>query len=123
MSLIESYFQEQLNFINRIEDILNSHNINTDDIIYIKFYAMNSNKEESIKEASLRILPWKEFIRTRNEDFFYKNKKIFGELPEDKVNYFSDLWKKGVFDEEDKKEIWEFMDCFVAYAEQYKKNK
>ena len=109
------------NFLDRIEDILNEHDIEVEEFIFIKFFITSMSDQQAMNHIIRRVLPWKEHIQGRRDSFFYKNKKIFGELPEDKVNYFSDLWMSKTLDKDDKKEIWEFFDVFIAFAEEYKK--
>ena len=110
-----------LHFADRVEDILNDHHIDSDDIIYVKFFLNSTGQSSCIFHVINKILPWKQHISDRNDNFFYKNKEIFGKLPEQKVNYFSDLWMSGKLDEADKNEIWDFFDAFITYAEEYKK--
>ena len=47
--------------------------------------------------------------------------KIFGELPEEHINFFSDLWKSPNLDKDDKQMIWKYFDIFVACAQGHKK--
>ena len=120
MDLLKSLKQELLLFIDSIEDICSEYNISTDEVIYVQVLFRAMSEEQIMYHITKRILPWKKQIVERNESFFYKNKKIFGELPEDKVNYFSDLITK-TFSQDDKNEIWDFFDTFITFAEEYKK--
>lgn len=113
---------ELLNFADRLEDMLDDHNISTDDLTYVRFYIVNMTPYQAMQHVIEQILPWKKQIELHDETFFYRNKRIFGKLPDNKVNYFSDVLTK-TFNQEDKNEVWQFFDAFVAMAEEYKKNK
>lgn len=108
-------------FLDRIEDMLIDHGIELPEFIFIKVFINGLTPSASMKHIIDRVLPWKKYIVARNDNFFYKNKKIFGELPEKHVNYFSDLWVSKTLDEDDKNEIWDFFDAFIAFGEEYKK--
>lgn len=112
---------ELANFANRIEDMLGSKNINVDDLVYVKFFLSNMSPRETMDHVIDKMLPWKTQILKKDDKFFYKNNEIFGKLPQSKVNFFSDRWTD-TFDAEDKQEIWDFLDTFIAFAEEYKKN-
>lgn len=112
--------EELLYFVERLEEILQEYHIDTDDMIYITFYIQKMSPDEALDHVVHKILPWKQQIKDRNEDFFYKNKEIFGALPAEKVNYFSDLIR-GTFSKDDKDEVWTFFDAFIAFAEEAKK--
>lgn len=113
---------EMKNLVDRIEDMLNDYNIDIEEFVFVKFFIMKMTPDLAMKHTIERILPWKPYIDSRDDNFFYKNKKIFGELPEKHVNYVSDLWMSKTLNHDDKDEIWDFFDTFVAFAEEYKKN-
>ena len=119
--LVNLLHEEMMHFIDRIEDILDSHNLDSDDIVYVKFIFKTMDSENLMEHVINKILPWKPQIDKRKDDFFYKNKEIFGKLPPEKVNYFSDLWMSQSLDIDDRQEIWDFFDMFVTCAEEYKK--
>ena len=116
---------EMLNFVDTITDILESYNLDVaDDMVYIRFGIMSNNKEQIMDTVSNNILPFEKHIKEKNEIFFTKKenqKKIFGDLPEDKVSFFSDFWNKTDISTEDKDCIWEYFDTFIALAERFKK--
>jgi hypothetical protein len=121
--ILSTQLQEEIfHFIDRLECILDSNNIDSSDLTYVKIYLKTFKNNDLMNHVVKKMLPWKPQIEKRKDDFFYKNKEIFGKLPEDKVDYFSDLWKNDGLGEEDKDEIWDFFDAFIAFAEEYKKN-
>lgn len=109
-----------LNFIDRIDEILEDHSIIIDEFVGIKFYFSIMSPEQVMNHVVQYILPHKAKIKSRADNFFYKNKMIFGDLPESQkyLDYLSDVWTND-FDIEDKEEVWEFFDIFVMYAEKF----
>lgn len=112
---------EMIHFADRIENIFDHHNIEFDDIILIQVWLKGVSSADLMTHVIENILPWKDKIENREDNFFYKNEKIFGQLPKDKVNYFSDVWMSDKLLEEDKDEIWEFFDTFCTCAEEFQK--
>jgi len=47
-------------------------------MIYVKFYLETLTPEEIMDNTIERMLPWKNQIENKKDDFFYTNKKIFG---------------------------------------------
>lgn len=109
-----------LNFIDRIDEIFVDHDIIIDEFVGIKFYFSVMKPENVMNHVVKHVLPHKEKIKSRADNFFYKNNMLFGDLPESKkyLNYLSDVWSKD-FDYEDKNEVWEFFDLFIMYAEKF----
>lgn len=79
-------------------------------------------KENLMNHVVLNILPHKEQINSKNQDFFLNNKQLFGSLPENEVNYFGNLIVNGNLDDDEKDMIWEYFKVFIALAEVYKKS-
>ncbi len=123
IGLKKALHEDLLHFTDRIEDILDDHGLEFDDLIYVKFFISKMTSEDAMQHVIMHILPWERQIEEKDDQFFYKNKKIFGDLPNNKVNYFSDLWMSTTLNEEDKDEIWRFMDTFVTYGNEFKKFK
>lgn len=114
-------YDELMNFAKSMEEILDSHSLDSDDVLYVKIFLQALGKDKCMKHVIKRILPYKDQIGNRDQKFFEKNKKIFGELPQDRVDYFSDLIINEKLTKEDKDEIWDFFDTFVTCADEYKK--
>jgi hypothetical protein len=74
----------------------------------------------------LKILPLKDMITNRNEDFFLNHCTLFDKLQSDKANsisHFKKLWRSGCLDDDDKKVVWQWFDSFVYLCEKYQKIK
>lgn len=65
----------------------------------------------------------RKMIKERNELFFLEN-NIFGDgVSTTKVLHFKKLWRSGVLDEEDKKQMFRWCDSFIYLADKYIKVK
>lgn len=115
-------FNEMLNFVDRIESILDDNEIDSSDVVYVRFFLNTLGEQKLMDHCIRKILPWKEHILSKNIDFFMNNKEIFGKLPENKVNYFSDLFKNNKLEQDDIEEIWDFFSVFITIIEEHKKN-
>ena len=117
----ELLHKEMINFIDSLKSIFEENQIDDNDLIYIEFFITKMQPSDAMNHIIDKVLPFSNYIKTRSDNFFYKNKNIFGKLPEDKVNYFSDLWKNNKLKQEDKDEIWEYFEAFIGFAERFKK--
>jgi hypothetical protein len=85
--------------------------------------------EKCINTFIKDIMPYKNEIKNRNENFFLDpnmplfNNFDFVEVDKNKINHFTVLWKSSTLDNEDKEIIWNWFDAFILYAEQYQKLK
>lgn len=72
-----------------------------------------------------KILPLKQMIIDRNEDFFMNHCNLFDAIhanKKDKLNHFKKLWRSGILDDDDKKVVWEWFDSFLFLSEKYQKS-
>lgn len=69
------------------------------------------------------VLPHKDMIKNRNENFFLENNHMFGMLNNDKVIHFKKLWTSTRLDKDDRNVIWQWFDTFCALIESYQKCK
>jgi hypothetical protein len=68
-----------------------------------------------------RILPHKEMVRKRDDNFFMNHNGLFEKLEKEKVNHFKLLWRSGRLDADDRSAIWRWYDLFISLAEKYQK--
>lgn len=70
-----------------------------------------------------KILPLKEMIKERNEDFFLNHCSLFEEMEgkekKNKVSRFKRLWRSEQLDDDDKRVVWEWFDSFIFLSEKY----
>jgi hypothetical protein len=68
-----------------------------------------------------KLLPLKEMIKQRNDDFFLNNNILFDKLDKNKVNHFKKLWRSDRLDSEDRQAMWKWYDLFISLSEKYQK--
>lgn len=69
-----------------------------------------------------RILPHKEMVKKRDDNFFMNHNGLFDRLDRDKVNHFKLLWRSDRLDTDDRTAIWRWYDLFITLAEKYQKS-
>lgn len=65
----------------------------------------------------------RKMIKERNEIFFLENNIFEHSVSTTKVLHFKKLWRSGVLDESDKKQLWRWCDTFCYLADKYIKVK
>lgn len=74
----------------------------------------------------LKILPLKNMVQERDEDFFLNKCELFESIQnieKNKVNRFKKLWRSPSLDDDDKRVVWEWFDSFIYLSEKYQKSK
>jgi hypothetical protein len=83
--------------------------------------------EKLVKNFSNNMLQYKDIIKKKDSVFFLNNPNIFKGIDvlkgidETKIFHFRELWTSDKIDDDDKEQIWKFMNRFVEVAEDYKK--
>ena len=67
----------------------------------------------------VRILPHKQMVIDKDEQFFLSCNDIFEGLGKDKVSYFKTIWTSPQVTIEDKEQIWRWFRLFVNLTEKY----
>jgi len=76
------------------------------------------SSERIIKYYITYVWPMKKHLKTRNTDFFIKNKRIYPGAPEEDVAFFKALWSvKGAMTEKEKATVWKFWDTLIEITE------
>lgn len=117
VKLLKSLNDEIINLTRRMEVILPSER---DTVMFVRSFFELMTAEHIMQHVIDKILPWEKQIETRDENFFLGNKGIFGDLPEGKLDFYSNMVGKGVLSDDDKEEIFQFFEVFVECAKQYK---
>ena len=67
------------------------------------------------------ILPLKEHVEKREETFFLNNTLLYtgGNISDDKINHFQELWQSDKLDADDRETIWTWMECFIKISDCY----
>lgn len=73
-----------------------------------------------------KVLPLKNMVENRNEDFFLNHCTLMEDINNQKtkgrVNHFKKLWRSETLDDEDKEVVWQWFDIFITLSEKYQKN-
>lgn len=110
-----------LDLITDLSTILDK-NDEADDLSKIELYYNMTHEDVIMNDAVKHLLPHKINIKKRNIKFFENNKYLFGDLPEDKVEYYGNIIKsKKRVSADDLTMIWDYIDVMIEYAEAYKK--
>ena len=123
MSEIEKPFKHAL--ISFLDELIGQFPREGDLIIFRIFLKDRIQISNVLNYFVLKILPLKQMIVSRNEDFFLNHCSLFDSIKtdeKDKVNNFKKLWRSESLDDDDKKAIWEWFDSFIFLAEKYQKS-
>ena len=70
------------------------------DLIVLRIFISDQVPISDIMNTFIRkLLPLKEMIKTRNQNFFLENDVLFEKLKSDKVSYFKRLWTSNKLDD------------------------
>lgn len=124
MSEIEKQFKNAL--ISFLDELIGQFPQEGDLVIFRIFLKDRIAIGSVLNFCVLKILPLKQMIVDRNEDFFLNHCNLFDSLEidtkKDKVNNFKRLWRSKQLDTDDKRVIWEWFDSFIFLAEKYQKS-
>ena len=82
------------------------------------------SETDAVNTFVLNVLPYKESIVSRDEEFFLQGKaNFFSELDSSNVNHFKTIWKSNALDTDDKQMLWKWFDTFVYLAEKHVESK
>lgn len=94
----------------------------TRDLTTIEFFYKRLHEQTVMKNIIDNMLPYKDYIETKNLNFFKDNTSIFSSLPTTRVEYYKNEILGGKrLDSEDINMIWDYLDTMTALAESYLK--
>ena len=112
-----------LDLISDLKDNVFTEKNEKTDFAIVEFFFKNMSSRNIMNHVISNVLPHKEEITTRNEEFF-KNNGLFSKLPTNKVHYYSNIiYQSDRLDKDDRNAIWAYFDMMIDIAESYKKNK
>ena len=126
MSTLELLSQFKNNLILFIDELIDQFPEQGDFVIFRIFIKDRIPIADVMNTFVIKILPLKEMIISRNENFFLNHCRIFDNLSntgDNKVNHFKKLWRSGRLDKEDKKIVWKWFESFIHLSEKYQKIK
>jgi len=94
------------------------------EFMMVEFFFKRMHPEAIMNHIVEKILPWKEKINKRDQNYFLENTALFEGLPKDRISHYGQVISGGDrVDDEDRKTVWEYFDTMVAIAEGYRKVK
>lgn len=112
-------FREQL--VNFLDEIIEQFPMESDFVLIRMFIKDQVPVHDVLGRFIKDILPLKDFVKRRDESFFLDNQILYidGNINEDRIDHFKNLWKSDSLDADDKDTIWKWMDCFIKIANKY----
>lgn len=93
------------------------------DLILARVLINDQIETEKIMDYIIEeILPLRQKIIDKDDDFFLKNNILFSKFSENKVNQFKNLWEQDILDQHDRNTIWEWFRVFIHLADQYQQS-
>jgi hypothetical protein len=123
MSEIENQFKNAL--ISFLDELISQFPQEGDLVIFRIFLKDRIPITNILNFFVHKIVPLKQMIVDRNEDFFMNHCNLFDAInsdKKDKLNHFKKLWRSGSLDDDDKRVVWEWFDSFVFLSEKYQKS-
>lgn len=118
VEILAEFKKQLVNFFDELIDQFPSES----DLIVIRIFLKDQVPITDVISYFIReVLPLKDMVRTKNEDFFLKNNILFGQLDKNKVNHFKRLWRSEQLDNDDKAVIWTWFASFISLTERYQK--
>ena len=125
MSEIEIIKQFKSTLISFLDELIVQFPKEADLVIFRIFLKDRVPIVDVINYFTLKILPLKDMVKSRNEDFFLNHCKIFEDIQDKKdqgtVSHFKKLWRSSSLDDEDKNVVWQWFDSFIFLTEKYQK--
>ena len=114
-----------IEFIEDVRDNIFTRDSEYADLEVARWFIRGMDAPTLMERCREHILPWKKHITARDAAFFIKNKAIFQGLPEDKLEYFSALWKPGNtrLSPDNKEVMFVYFDTIVDLIEEHEKMK
>lgn len=125
MSEIDILSQFKKSIISFLDELIEQFPQEADLVIFRIFIKDRVPITDIMNNFILKLLPLKDIILARNEDFFLNQCTLFDSVQsnekKDSINHFKKLWRSNTLDDDDKTIIWKWFDSFVFLAERYQK--
>ncbi len=119
--LLMREFRDQL--VNFLDEIIEQFPTECD-FILIRMFIKDQVPIYDVLGRFIRdLLPLKGHVKLRDEAFFLNNSLLYtgGNIGDDKIDHFKNLWKSSKLDDETREVIWQWMDLLFSIAERYEK--
>jgi len=125
MSEIEILRKFKDTIISFLDELISQFPIEADLVIFRIFLKDRVPIFEVINYFVRKILPLKNMVKDRNEDFFLNHCTLMEDINQQstkgKINHFKKLWRSPTLDDEDKEVVWQWFDIFITLSEKYQK--
>jgi hypothetical protein len=118
LTLMQKFRDQLVTFLDEIIDQFPTEC----DFVLIRMFIKDQIPVHDILGRFIRdILPLKEHVQKREETFFLNNTLLYtgGNISDEKINHFQELWQSDKLDAEDRETIWTWMECFIKISDFY----
>lgn len=118
LTLMQKFRDQLVTFLDEIIDQFPTEC----DFVLIRMFIKDQIPVHDILGRFIRdILPLKEHVEKREETFFLNNTLLYtgGNISDEKINHFQELWQSDKLDSEDRETIWTWMECFIKISDCY----
>jgi hypothetical protein len=121
MSLIDILKQFKNALISFLDELIVQFPHDPDLVIFRIFLKDRTEIVQLMNFCVHKILPFKDMVKNRNEDFFLNHFTLLelNNSVKNKANRFKKLWRSPSLDSDDKRIVWEWFDSFIYLAEKY----
>ena len=113
-----------LDLLRTLKENMFTRNDEQGDMLMMEIFFKNMHQERVMQHVVRHVLPHASVIEARKIEFFAQNRELFSGLPEDRIDYYNDLiMNSDRLDDEDKEEIWDYLNTIVELAKMYRKQK
>lgn len=121
MSKIQVLIDFKSSLVNFLDELIEQFPEEGDLVVARIFLNDQVPIEQIMNVVIVKILPLKDMVKRKDEDFFINNNVLFEQINKDKVNRFKILWRSDRLDNEDRLVIWRWYELFILLAEKYQK--
>ena len=121
MSKLQVLIDFKTSLVNFLDELIEQFPEEGDLVVARIFLNDQVPTEQIMNVVICKILPLKELVKKKDENFFINNNILFEQLNKDKVNRFKILWRSDRLDNEDRLVIWRWYELFISLAEKYQK--
>ena len=114
--------QFKISLVSFLDELIEQFPLETDLVIFRIFIKDKVPIISIINYMIQKLLPLKDMITSRDEDFFLNHCSIFDSIQnKGSILHFKKLWRSPCLDSDDKILIWKWFDTFIIIAEKYQK--
>jgi hypothetical protein len=94
------------------------------DFVLVRIFVKDQAEIQGLMNNFIKsVLPYKEQVIDRNDQFFLSDKFTLLNGIGNKRNHFSNIWKSNLLDADDRETMWKWFDLFMFLGDQYTSTK